>query len=120
MKRRTLVNAMAGLTASAAAGMAVVLVASGMSEPRTVPGHASQLAPGYMPGMDMPGMDLPTDAPTPGDAPAQAAAVPSASDVYQLPDGTWKSTLLPLTQAFPTRAALERALAKARKEGRLS
>ena len=45
------------------------------------------------------------------------AAMPSEAAMHQRPDGTWESRLLPFAKPFPTKEALERALADARREG---
>jgi len=45
------------------------------------------------------------------------AAMPSEAAMHQRPDGTWESRLLPFAKPFPTKEALERALAEARRQG---
>ena len=89
-RRRTVVTVLVAALAGAAAVLAAAAVASGSPEP---------VEPGYQGATQPP-------APMPSDAAAQ-----------QLPDGTWVSKLLPFAGPFPTRDALDRALAQARDEG---
>lgn len=93
MKPRTIVKVLVGVVGAAAIVAASVAVASGSPQPKDDP------------------YDDPTQPP---------AAMPAESAMHQRPDGTWESKLLPFAKPFPTKEALERALADARRDGLIS
>lgn len=91
MNRRTLLKVLLGVTGASAVGVvASVAAASGAPKPVHAPHHGPDAAPMTLPPQTM---------------------------VYQNPDGTWGSHLLPFARPFPTRAAVERALIEARRKG---
>jgi len=90
MKRRTVVTIVAGLVGAAAIVAASVAAASGSPKPTNDPYQSPAQPP---------------------------AAMPSEAAIHQRPDGTWESKLLPFATPFPTKEALERALADARRDG---
>jgi hypothetical protein len=90
MRRGTVVKMLAGLAGAAA--IVAVSVAAAAGSPQPADGHYE----------------------VPGQPPA---AMPSEAAIHQRPDGTWESRLLPFAAPFPTREALEQALADARRAG---
>ncbi|SDS17114.1 hypothetical protein SAMN04488543_1211 [Friedmanniella luteola] len=92
-RRRRVVTAVVAGVAGAAAAITAAVIASGSPAPA---------GPPYQ------------------DASQPPAPMPSGAAAQQLPDGTWVSRLLPFAGPFPTREALDRAVAEAREQGLIS
>ena len=97
---RRLLQVMAALTGAAA----VILAAMAIAADRTIPTHLHDDAD----------YQSPTHAPHHDESHHDNM---HHDDMRQTEDGTWVSNLLPYAAPFPTKEALEQALAEARRQG---